>query len=177
MKHIKLFENFLNEDGYGRDFFVKKKDGKLSQYFFKIEGEEDDLGFVVCLGKLSRNITIESTENSYAVLSVEPIGESVMDDFLVKDSDFKSREDDQFTLTKSEYMRFYKIVGECIKDYLQSNPKVSIIYDEIPLNLDMDFEDYSDKVKSLMDEWSYSKWSSQDGATKKTLIYSRRDHD
>ena len=47
MKHIKLFENFLNEDGYGRDFFVKKKDGKLSQYFFKIEGEEDDLGFVL----------------------------------------------------------------------------------------------------------------------------------
>ena len=177
MKHIKLFENFLNEDGYGRDFFVKKKDGKLSQYFFKIEGEEDDLGFVVCLGNLSRNITIESAENSYAVLSVEPIGESVMDDFLVKDSDFKSREDDQFTLSKSEYMRFYKIVGECIKDYLQSNPKVSIIYDEIPLNLDMDFEDYSDKVKSLMDEWSYGKWSSQDGATKKTLIYSRRDHD
>jgi hypothetical protein len=177
MKHIKLFENFLNEDGYGRDFFVKKKDGKLSQYFFKIEGEEEDLGFVINLGKLSRNITIESAENSYSVLSVEPIRESVMDDFLVKDSDFKSREDDQFTLTKSEYMRFYKIVGECIKDYLQSNPKVSIIYDEIPLNLDMDFEEYSDKVKSLMDEWSYGKWSSQEGATKKTLIYSRRDHD
>jgi len=177
MKHIKLFENFLNEDGYGRDFFIKKKDGKLSQYFFKIEGEEEDLGFVVGLGKLSRNITIESAENSYAVLAVEPIKESVMDDFLVKDSDFKSREDEQFMLTKSEYMRFYKIVGECIKDYLQSNPKVSIIYDEIPLNLDIDFEEYSDKVKSLMDEWSYGKWSSQEGATKKTLIYSRRDHD
>jgi hypothetical protein len=100
-----------------------------------------------------------------------------MDDFLANDSDFKSREDDQFSLTKSEYMRFYKIVGECIKDYLQSNPKVSIIYDEIPLNLDMNFEDYSDKVKSLMDEWSYGKWSSQDGPAKKTLIYSRRDHD
>ena len=72
MKHIKLFEQFLNEDGYGRDFFIKKKEGKLSQYFFKIEGEEEDLGFVVNLGKLSRNITIESAENSYAVLSVEP---------------------------------------------------------------------------------------------------------
>ena len=72
-QHIKLFENFLNEDGYGRDFFVKKKDGKLSQYFFKIEGEEEDLGFVVNLGKLSRNITIESAENSYAVLSVSPL--------------------------------------------------------------------------------------------------------
>jgi hypothetical protein len=177
MRHIKLFEQFLNEDGYGRDFFVKKKDGKLSQYFFKIDGEDESLGFVVNLGKLSRNITIESSENSYAVLSVEPISENVMDDYLVKDSDFKSREDDTFMLTKSEYMRFYKIVSECIKDYLQSNPKVSIIYDEIPLNLDMDFEEYFDGVKSLIDEWSYGKWSSQEGAAKKTLIYSKRDHD
>lgn len=177
MKHIKLFENFLNEDGYGRDFFVKKKEGKLSQYFFKIEGEEQDFGFVVGIGKLSRNISIESAENSYAVISVQPIKESIMDDFLVKDSDFKSREDDKFLLSKFEFMRFYNIVGECIKDYLQSNPKVSIIYDEIPLNLDMNIEEYSDIIKSLMDEWSYNKWSSQEGATKKTLIYSRRDHD
>jgi len=177
MKHIKLFEQFLNEDGYGRDFFVKKKEGKLSQYFFKIEGEEDELGFVVNLGKLSRNITIESAENSYAVLSVEPIRESVMDDYLVKDSDFKSREDDVFILTKSELMRFYKIAGECIKDYLQSNPKVSIIYDEMPLNIDMDFEEYMEKAKSLMDEWSYDKWSIQEGPESKIVIYSRRDHD
>jgi hypothetical protein len=177
MKHIKLFEQFLNEDGYGRDFFIKKKEGKLSQYFFKIEGEEEDLGFVVNLGKLSRNITIESAENSYAVLSVEPIRESVMDDYLVKDSDFKSREDDVFILTKSELMRFYKIAGECIKDYLQSNPKVSIIYDEMPLNIDMDFEEYMEKAKSLMDEWSYDKWSIQEGPESKIVIYSRRDHD
>jgi hypothetical protein len=177
MKHIKLFEQFLNEDGYGRDFFVKKKEGKLCQYFFKIEGEEEDLGFVVNLGKLSRNITIESAENSYAVLSVEPIRESVMDDYLVKDSDFKSREDDVFILTKSELMRFYKIAGECIKDYLQSNPKVSIIYDEMPLNIDMDFEEYMEKAKSLMDEWSYDKWSIQEGPESKIVIYSRRDHD
>jgi hypothetical protein len=177
MKHIKLFEQFLNEDGYGRDFFVKKKEGKLYQYFFKIEGEEDDLGFVVNLGKLSRNITIESAENSYAVLSVEPIKESVMDDYLVKDSDFKSREDDIFILTKSELMRFYNIVGECIKDYLQSNPKVSIIYDEMPLNIDMDFEEYMEKAKSLMGEWSYDKWSIQQGPESKIVIYSRRDHE
>jgi len=177
MRHIKLFEQFLNEDGYGRDFFVKKKEGKLSQYFFKIEGEEEELGFVVNIGKLSRNITIESAENSYAVLSVEPMRESVMDDYLVKDSDFKSREDEVFILSKSELMRFYKIVGECIKDYLQSNPKVSIIYDEMPLNIDIDFEEYMEKAKSLMDEWSYDKWSIQEGPESKIVIYSRRDHD
>jgi hypothetical protein len=43
MKHIKLYENFLNEDGYGRDYFIKEKEGKVYRYFFKIEGEEKDL--------------------------------------------------------------------------------------------------------------------------------------
>ena len=124
MKHIKLYENFLNEDGYGRDYFVKEKDGKVYRYFFKIEGDEEDLGFILEIGKLSRNITIESAENSYAVLSIQPISIAAMDDYLVKESDFKSREDEMFELTDSELMRTYKIVGEAIKDYLENNPKV-----------------------------------------------------
>ena len=52
MKHIKLFEHFLTEeDGFGRDFFVKRKDGKVSKYYFKIEGEEENLGFIINIGK------------------------------------------------------------------------------------------------------------------------------
>lgn len=177
MKHIKLYENFINEDGYGRDFFVKKKEGKMSKYFFKIEGEDENRGFVVTIGKLSRDITIEDAENSYAVISVEPMKESVMDDYLVKDSDYKSREEDTFLLEDSDFMRFYDIVCECIKDYLQNNPKVSIMYDQIPLNVDMEMEEYMDKVKGMMDGWSYGKWSVQEGPEKEILIYSRRDHD
>jgi hypothetical protein len=153
MKHLTLYENFLNEDGYGRDYFIRKKDGKVYNYFFKIEGEEDELGFIVSLGKLSRNITIESAENSYAVISVQPMSTNIMDDYLVSDSDFRSREDESFSLSKSEFMRFYKIVGEAIKDYLQNNPKVSTIYDEIPLNLEKDLKDYMSGAKVLMDTW------------------------
>jgi hypothetical protein len=178
MRHIKLFEQFLlEEDGFGRDFFVKKKDGKVSKYFFKIEGEEDDHGFIVNIGKLSRGSSIDEAENSYCVISVEPIKTSVLDDYLVKDTDYKSREDDDFSLTKSEFMRFYRILGEAIKDYLQNNPKVSKIYDELPLNLNIDISEYKDRVTSLMDEWSYEKWSIQDGSEERTLLYSRRDHD
>ena len=177
MKHIKLYENFLNEDGYGRDYFVKEKDGKVYRYFFKIEGEEEDLGFILEIGKLSRNITIESAENSYAVLSIQPISIAAMDDYLVKESDFKSREDEMFELTDSELMRTYKIVGEAIKDYLENNPKVSIIYDEMPLNIEMDFEEYKSRIKSLMSSWSYEKWSLQESSANRTLMYSRRDHD
>ena len=47
----------------------------------------------------------------------------------------------------------------------------------MPLNIDIDFEDYMEKSKSLMDEWSYDKWSIQKGPESKIAIYSRRDHD
>jgi hypothetical protein len=178
MRHIKLFEQFLlEEDGFGRDFFVKKKDGKVSRYYFKIEGEDKDHGFVVNIGKLSRGSSIDEAENSYCVISVEPIKTSVLDDYLVKETDYKSREDEDFDLTKSEFMRFYKILSEAIKDYLQNNPKVSKIYDEIPLNLNIDLSEYKDRVTSLMDEWSYEKWSLQDGSEERTLLFTRRDHD
>jgi hypothetical protein len=178
MRHIKLFEQFLlEEDGFGRDFFVKKKDGKVSRYYFKIEGEDEDHGLVVNIGKLSRGSSIDEAENSYCVISVEPIKISVLDDYLVKETDYKSREDDDFDLTKSEFMRFYRILGEAIKDYLQNNPKVSKIYDEIPLNLNIDLSEYKDRVTSLMDEWSYEKWSLQDGSEERTLLFTRRDHD
>jgi len=178
MQHIKLFEQFLNEkDGYGRDFFVKEKDGKVSKYFFKIDGEDQAKGFIVSIGKLSRETSIDDAENSYGVISVEPIKVSIMDDYLVNETDYKSRENDEFRLTKSEFMRFYNIVGECIKDYLQSNPKVSKFYDEILLNLEMGRDDYMDKCDVLMDEWSYNKWSIQEGPDKRTLVYTRRDHD
>jgi len=74
-------------------------------------------------------------------------------------------------------MRFYKIVGECIKDYLQNNPKVSIIYDQIMLNLEKETEEYKDAVKNLMSGWSYGKWSLQDGSSSNIVMYSRRDHE
>ena len=179
MKHIKLFEQFLiNEDGYGRDFFFKKKDGKTFKYFFKIDDSEGrSLGFVLSIGKLSRTKTIDEAENSYGVISVEPMKESVMDDYLSRDSDYKSREDEDFNLERSEFLRFYKIVSESIKDYLQNSPKVSTLYDEILLNLDMDIKEYMETAEAMMDEWSYDKWGVQEGSGDRSLIYTRRDHE
>jgi hypothetical protein len=177
MKHIKLFENFLNEDGYGRDFFVKQKDGKVFRYFFKIDGEEKNTGFIVSIGKLSKVLTVESAENSYCVISIEGIKESVMDDYLVKETDYKSNEEVVFSLDKSEFMRIYKIVGECIKDYLQNNPKVSTIYDQLPLNIDMEISEYKESVKNLMGKWSRNRWGIQDGTSDGVIIYNRRDHE
>lgn len=179
LKHLKLYESFLNEgqDGYGRDYYVKEKDGKVVKYFFKIKGEEEDLAFVLSLGKLSRSVTVESAENSYAVLNVEPIKENVLDDYLVKETDYKSRQDEVFPIQESEFIRMYNIVGEAINDYLQNNPKVSTIYDEMPLNLEMEMKNYKNNVRNLIDTWSNNKWGLQEGSADRTLIYNRRDHE
>ena len=179
MKHIQLFENFINEDGYGRDYFFRKKDGKTYNYFFKLSPEEEGetLCFILGVGKLSRNLTIEDAENSYCVLNIQPMKESVMDDYLVNDSDYKTREDDEFRLTESELLRFYDIVGECIKDYLKNNPKVTQIYDQMSLNIEGDFKDYKRIIRSLIGGWSYDKWSIQEGISERTLLYTKRDHD
>jgi len=74
-------------------------------------------------------------------------------------------------------MRFYDLVGECIKDYLKNNPKVSNLYDEMALNIDLDFEEYKGAIKSLLSGWSYDKWTIQDGSSERTLIYTKRDHE
>jgi len=177
LKHLHLFENFLNEDGYGRDYFVKKKDGKINKYFFKIEGEENDLGFVLSISKTSRESSVDGAENSYCVLNIEPISTNVMDDYLVNETDYKSRDEEVFKISKSEFLRFYELVGECIKDYLKNNPKVTSIYDDMPLNLDIELETYSGRVKSMIDSWSYGKWSSQTSSSNKGLVYLKRDHD
>lgn len=180
MKHIKLFENFkINEDGYGRDYFVRKKDGKTYNYYFKISREEDSDNrcFILSIGKLSRNITIDDAENSYCVLNIQEISEAVMDDFLVNGSDYKTREDDEFKVTKSEIMRMYDIISECIKDYLKNSPKVSQIYDQVCLNIDVNFREYKSISKSLMSGWSYDKWAIQSEISDRTLLYTKRDHD
>jgi hypothetical protein len=177
LKHIHLYEQFINEDGYGRDYFVKKKDGKILKYFFKIEGEEEVLGFLLSIGKTSKETSIEGAENSYCVLSVEPMSVNVMDDYLVNETDYKSRDEETFKISKSEFLRFYEIVGECLKDYLKNSPKVTTVYDDLTLNIDMSLESYSSRVKNMMDTWSYGRWSSQTASSNKTLVYLKRDHD
>ena len=68
-------------------------------------------------------------------------------------------------------------VRSVIKDYLKNNPKVSNLYDEMALNIDLDFEEYKGAIKSLLSGWSYDKWTIQDGSSERTLIYTKRDHE
>lgn len=179
MKHIELYENFLSEskDGYGRDYFIMKKEGKVFKYFFKIKGEDDDLCFIANIGKFSRKISIESAENSYAVLSIEPIEESIMDDYLVNETGYKSKKDSRFKLNNSEFIRFYNIIGKAIQDYLEKNGKVSTIYDETLMNLDFEYDEYLDIINEVIDSWGYERWGVQEGPSSDVIIYSKRDHE
>lgn len=176
MRHVILYENFLNEDGYGKNYFHAEKREKAIYYFFKINEGEDQKGFILKISKNCVLATPEGSENSYACIRIEPILVSTMDDHLVNDADFKPREDDQIDIGRDEFSRVYSIVCKAIEDYVQKNPKVTKIYDEMLLNLSIPRGRYKTIVSSMMEEWSYGKWSMQDGPERNLLIFQKREH-
>lgn len=177
MKHLMLFEDFLFEDGYGKNFFFPEKREKAIYYYFKINEGESQKGFILKISKNCVLMTPEGSENSYGCLRIEPISIATMDDHLANETDFKFREDDMIEIEEDEFPRIYKIVSEAIQNYLQKNPKVTKIYDEMLLNVPMSRKEYKNDVEAMISGWSYGKWSIQDGPEKKILIYQKRDHE
>jgi hypothetical protein len=176
MKHLILFENFLFEDGFGKNYFYPEKREKAIYYYFKISDEDEQKGFILKISKNCVLATPEGSENSYACLRIEPISIATMDDHLANETDFKFREEDMIEISEGEFPRIYMIISEAIGDYIQKNPKVTTIYDEMLLNIPMDSEEYKNDIESMMTEWSYGKWSVQRGSEEKILIYQKRNH-
>ena len=176
MKHLVLFEDYIFEDGYGKNYFFAEKTEKAIFYYFKINEGDDQKGYILKISKNCVLTTPEGSENSYGCLRIEPISIPTMDDHLANETEFKRREDDMIEIEDGELPRIYKIVSEAIEDYLQKNPKVTTIYDEMLLNLSYPSKKYKREVESMMLEWSHGKWAFQDGPEKKILIYQKRDH-
>lgn len=177
MKHLILFENFLNEDGYGKNYFYPEKREKSIFYYFKINEGDDQRGFILKISKNCVLTTPEGSENSYACLRIEPISVATMDDHLVNDASYKPREDDMIEFSSDEeFPSVYKIVSKAIEDYIQKNPKVTRIYDEMLMNLSISRKKYKSIIGSMMNEWSYEKWTMQDGPERNLIIFQKRDH-
>jgi type I site-specific restriction-modification system R (restriction) subunit len=178
MNYIKSFDSFsINEKaGYGNDYFVVKKQGKVYSYYFKAGEDEEETGIVVTIGKFSRGSVIGEAENSYGVIHMEKISHDDLDDILVNDID--RQEDDSVTFSLSDYIldESYDIIIKCLEDYLDKNPKVVKFYDEILENLEMEHEEYSGIVKNKLNEWSDGVWNVQDGASDKIIIYTKASY-
>jgi len=178
MKFIKNFSNYLvNEKaGYGNDYFVEKKVDKSLYYFFKAGSGDEVEGIIIKIGKFSKNSVISDAEKTYCVVHIEQIDPNDLDDYLVNDSEYKSNEDEKFTISRDLLNETFSIYKKALDDYLSKNPKVTKIYDEILENLEMPIDDYREYIEQVVKSWSKRRWKIQDGPSQNVLIYTKVSH-
>jgi len=177
-KRIQNFSDFLksssvNEgDGFGAFPFLLVKDGDIYNYLFQLELENgSQKGFMLVVGKYSQYETMEGPKNSYAILNVNEIAPEIIEDIAIKKSEIPDLNDVKFTLKDNDLSRFLEQVSKALLNYLEKNPKVIRIFDEMQDN--MDIENYEEMVKSVLLSFLGPEWSMQEGSHKGTFIISR----
>lgn len=178
---IKKFNEFLDSgvfesDGYGTSPFLMRKESGIYNYFFYIDTDEKDVqeAFRLMIGKYSDHQNISGAKNSYCVLSINKISHELLDDIAVEKIDIPLPAEDNFKVKGEMVSRLFEVISKCILDYLEQNPKVSRIYDEIQDNLIFSGEGtYMEFMKSIIISYLGEDWSIQDGIDKKSVLISR----
>lgn len=178
-KFIKKFEEYglkMNEsDGFGSSDFLMEKVSDVYHYFFNIENEDGDgeTGYHLIIGKYSSHEVIEGAKNSYCVLTINRIPHELIDDIAIDKEDIPLPNDDMFRARGSEVSRITEYICRCLQNYLELNPKISRIYDEIQYNLVFRGRGtYMEHMKSIVTTY-LGEWSVQEGSSKKSILISR----
>jgi hypothetical protein len=172
------FNPYMNEsDGFGTSPFLLKKTSDVYHYFFNIENEEggdEEMGYHLVIGKYSDSEVIEGAKNSYCVLTLNQVAHVLIDDIAVDKEDIPLANEDKFKAKGNEVSRLMEYCCKCIQNYLELNPKVTRIYDELQDNLVFEGEGtYIEFMKSIVISYLGSNWSVQEGATKKSVLITR----
>jgi hypothetical protein len=179
MTKIATFGQFVNKmnesDGFGTSPFLMKKVSDLYHYFFNLDMEDDTVrGYHLIMGKYSDNETIEGPKNSYMVLTLNEISPEVIEDIAVDKEDIPQINKDKFKMGSNELSRLMEYVYKCVSNYMEVNPKVTRIYDEIQDNLQYDGKgSYMEYMKSISISQLGDSWSVQEGSDKNSIIISR----
>ena len=176
-RFITRFNDFsVNEsDGFGTSPFLLKKVGDVNNYFFNLDAENGETkAYHLIIGKYSDREVIEGPKNSYCVLTLNEISPEILEDIAVDKEAIPIINSAKFKMGSDELSRLMKYVYKCVNDYLQINPKVIRIYDEIQDNLVYDGKGtYLEYMKSISVSELGPNWSVQEGSTKMTIIISR----
>lgn len=180
MTSIKKFNEFLEHvfesDGFGTKPFLLKKEKGVSNYLFYIdtgeEGKQD--AFRLMIGKYSDHQVIDRAKNSYCVLTLNKISSEQLEDISISKADLPPSNSEEFKMSENEVSRLFETVSKCIQDYLEYNPKVSSIYDEIQDNLVFTGEGtYMEFMKSIVITYLGEDWNVQEGVDKNSVLISR----
>ena len=177
MKNIKNFADFIFEsDGFGTAPFILIKESGVFNYFFYLDMEEEEpqKAFRLMLGKYSDHQTISGAKNSYCVASLNEISSESLEDIAVRRKDLPSASEESFKLPDSVIPRLFETVSKCILDYLEANPKVVRIYDEIQDNFKYTGEGtYLEYMKSIVISYLGEDWNIQQPAENEPILISR----
>lgn len=180
MKNIESFSNFINAinegDGFGTAPYLMIKVSDVYHYFFTMEdfSGKEEVGFHLIIGKYSDHESIDGAKNSYCVLSLNEISTELIEDIAVEKEEIPAPNNEKFDIDDSEMPRLMKLIFGCLDSYMEANPKITRIYDEIQDSLDYGgSKNYIDYMKELASSNLGSNWSAQDGSSKNTIILSR----
>jgi hypothetical protein len=163
-------------DGFGTSSFLLVKNGDLYNYFFNIEDEkgEKEKGFHFIIGKYSNNEVIDGPKNSYCVLTLNEISHELIEDIAIEKEEVPQPNTMKFKAEGNEISRIMEYASKCLSSYLETNPKINRIYDEIQDNLEFDGKgEYIEFMKSIIISYIGTNWSVQQGSTKKSVLISR----
>lgn len=175
-KRIKSYGQFLDHlketDGFGTEPFLFRRDGDMFYYFFQLDLEEGGQnGYVMFIGKYSEYETLEGPKNSHAVLNVNEIGSEVIEDIAINKATLPQINDEKFKLEGNDLSRFFEQINRCINNYLEKNPKVIRMVDEMHDSLDI--ENYEEFAKSMLISALGPEWAMQEGSHRGIYILSR----
>ena len=181
MAKIESFGQFINRineaDGFGTSPFLLEKVSDVYHYFFNLETLEDGektKGFHLMIGKYSDKSVIEGPKNSYCVLTLNEISPELIEDVAIKKEDIPQLNKAMFKMGGNEVSRLMETVFVCVNSYLELNPKITRIYDEIQDNLELEGRgEYVEYMKSVAISQIGENWSVQQGSDKKSIIISR----
>lgn len=168
--------SMYESDGFGTSSFLLVKKGDLYNYFFNIEDEDGkgEKGFHFVIGKYSNSEVIDGPKNSYCVLKLNEISHELIEDIAVEKEEVPLTNAMKFKASGNEVSRIMEYASKCLNSYLESNPKVNRIYDEIQDNLEFEGKgEYIEFMKSIIISYLGENWSVQQGATKKSVLISR----
>lgn len=177
-KRIQNFSDFIksnpvNEgDGFGTFPFLLIKEGDIYNYLFQLELENGaQKGFMLVVGKYSQYESMEGPKNSYAVLNINEIAPEIIEDIAIKKSEVPDLNNQKFTLKDNDLSRFLEQISKALLNYLEKNPKVIRIFDEMQDNVEI--ENYEEMLKSVLLSFLGPEWAMQEGSHKGTFIISR----
>jgi hypothetical protein len=163
-------------DGFGTSPFLLKKVSDVYHYFFNIESEDEKghMGYHLTIGKYSDKEMITGAKNSYCVLALNQISPEIIEDLAIDKEEIPDQHDEKFEASGGEVSRLMEICSKCILNYLELNPKVSRIYDEIQQNLSFQGKGtYIEYMKSIVISYLGENWRVQEGSTKNSVLISR----